>query len=194
PVQLPVFVERYLARRAWPWSDQAHLALDYIPQLRQLVDAPATDEHADVGAPRVIPHLEDRAFGLIVFEQLRQPLIGIGSHRPELPDDELAPATTDSRLSVQRRPSPIFQPDEERERNEEPREQDQNGQRDNDVDDPFHEEIHAEDGVVLHTHQRNAIDGVNVEAAQTDLVQVGHKAELHAVASTVIDDAHDGFV
>ena len=67
-------------------------------------------------------------------------------------------------------------------------------QRDGHVDDALGEEVHAQDGVVLHAHQRDAVDGVDVEAAQADLVQVGHEPELHAVAPTVVDDAHDRFV
>ena len=48
--------------------------------------------------------------------------------------------------------------------------------------------------MVLHAHQRNAVDRVDVQATQADLVQVGHEAELDAVAAAVIDDAHDRFV
>ena len=48
--------------------------------------------------------------------------------------------------------------------------------------------------MILHAHQRDAVDRVNVKAAKAHLVQVGHKPELDAVPPTVRDDAHDGLV
>src|SRR5262249_37736511 len=40
----------------------------------------------------------------------------------------------------------------------------------------------------------NPVDRVDIEAAKAHLVEIRNQPELHAVASTMIDDAHDGFV
>ena len=48
--------------------------------------------------------------------------------------------------------------------------------------------------MVLHAHQRDAVDRIDVEPSQADLVQVRDESELDAVVSTVIDDAHDRLV
>jgi hypothetical protein len=48
--------------------------------------------------------------------------------------------------------------------------------------------------VFLQAHQWDPADRVDVESTQAHLVQVGHQAELDAIAATVIDDAHDRLV
>ena len=47
--------------RQRPRADQRHVALEHVPQLRQLVDAGLAEEVADAGDPRVVLQLERRA-------------------------------------------------------------------------------------------------------------------------------------
>ena len=72
----------------------------------------------------------------------------------------------DAGLSIQWRATTVLDPDEERQRQEEPRKEDQDRQRHDDVDDPLHDEVHAQDGVVFDAHQRNAIDRVDVQTVR----------------------------
>src|SRR5439155_18981082 len=113
PLTLPVLVQRHLARRGRSWPDDAHVPLQHVPQLRQLVDAPAADERADERTPRVIADLEDRALGLVVLQQLVELSFGARPHRTELPAAELLAAAPDSNLAEERRAAAVLQPDQQ---------------------------------------------------------------------------------
>ena len=59
-----------LGRQRRPRPDQAHVALEHVDQLRQLVQRPLAQERADPGDPRVAAHLEQQAVALVVLGEL----------------------------------------------------------------------------------------------------------------------------
>src|SRR5262249_43512883 len=155
------------------------------PDLRQLIQAPAPNERADPRAARVFPHLEDRSLGLVLPQQLAETRLGIRPHRPELSDGERPPAPSDARLTEAWRTRVIFEPDQGGQQREEPRQNDEQDNCAGDVENALDQKIQPEDRVLLHAHQRDAADGVDIDAAQTHLVQVRDEAELDALAPTV---------
>ena len=193
-MQLPLRILSDFARGGWPRPDQAHVALQHVPQLRPLVNTPAAHERAQPRAPRVISHLEDWALGLVVLEQRTELFIRVRPHRAEFQHREFNAAAADPSLAEQWRAAAILEPDQKRQEHEEPRQHHEHRERDQHVDRALGEEIQAFDGGILHADQRDAADRVHVQAAQADLIQVGDEPELHTVSSAVIDDAHDGLV
>jgi hypothetical protein len=56
-------------------ADEAHLALDHVDQLRQLVHAVAPDEPAEPSATGIVTHLENRPVHLVEMQQLAPSLL-----------------------------------------------------------------------------------------------------------------------
>src|SRR5687768_4397241 len=79
-----------------PGPDQRHLTDQHIDQLRQLVQAPASEHAAKPSCARIIANLEEaRVAGVIQVGKLLLLDIGAFSHRPEL--DHLEPPSAQSR-------------------------------------------------------------------------------------------------
>src|SRR5689334_2408909 len=68
-------------QRSWP--HEAHLPLEHVPELRQLIEAPMAKESADPRHPRVMVQQEPSRI-LALGEQLVATLLGVHGHRPEL--------------------------------------------------------------------------------------------------------------
>src|SRR5690606_27000469 len=102
---------RELPRQRRPGPDEAHIALQHIPELGQLVDAGLPDEASDLRNARVILHLEHRAFNLVLVEQLREQFLRIRYHRAEFVHIELSALQADSHLLEKNRPLRIRQLD-----------------------------------------------------------------------------------
>ncbi len=85
-------------------ADEAHLALEHVPELRELVEARASQEAADARHARVDTlDLEQRAVDLVHVQDLAAPLLRADGHRPELDDLERRAETAAARLPVERR-------------------------------------------------------------------------------------------
>src|SRR5262249_28331663 len=76
-----------------PRSDEAHVALDHVPQLRELVEAPAPEPAADRRDARLALRRPDRT----PF------LLGADDHPAALPRPERAPVQADALLAAQTR-------------------------------------------------------------------------------------------
>jgi hypothetical protein len=88
-----------------PRADQAHLALQHVDQLRQLVERGSAQEAADPGHARVVAQLAGRlplgpGAGIAV-EQLSQPAVGVGHHGAKLQAAEEAAAAADPLMRVE---------------------------------------------------------------------------------------------
>ena len=96
----PGFDVLILVEDEWPGADDRHLAADDIDQLRQLVDAPATQKATDTRDSRVVGDLEHPRVFVAMHVHVRDfglSRLGIVHHRPELEDVErssLAPMRT----------------------------------------------------------------------------------------------------
>src|SRR5438128_4230315 len=80
-------------------ADEAHLASQHVPQLRELIKARPPQERADTRDPRVAGHLVDRAARLLTHqaadERRVRLRIRVGAHRAELRHTERAPEAAD---------------------------------------------------------------------------------------------------
>ena len=84
-------------------ADEAHVALQDVEQLGQLVEAGAAQDVADLGDPGVTGQLEQRARALVVGLHGGQPGLGVDAHRAELEHPELGVAPADPLLAEQDR-------------------------------------------------------------------------------------------
>src|SRR5512134_1354942 len=93
---MPVLEQAVVPKRQRARSDEAHLALDDIDDLRDLVEREAAQEPSDSGHTRVLADLEQRTLRLVRLFQARLERGCLGHHRPELEHSELSLADADS--------------------------------------------------------------------------------------------------
>ena len=96
-----------------PRADDAHVALEHVDQVRQLVERPAPQQRADARDARVA----------LVDRQARAHLLGAGHHRAQLQQVELHAVLADPALAVDRGPAARELDRRRREREERRREQ-----------------------------------------------------------------------
>ena len=139
--------ELYLLRSR---ADDAHLTLQYVHELRQLVEAESSQHPPHVGDARIAFELEDRLRELVEPDQLLQHLIGAVAHGAELVDLERDPAEAGTRLDEQQRPTAV-ELDRERDDREQRRADDQREGRGDHVEDALDQDRRPRDvsGVVL---------------------------------------------
>src|SRR5680860_96425 len=101
PAQVPVLVQGGgLGEDQWAGADEAHLTLEDVEQLWQLVDRVTAQEAADRGDTRVAADLEhDAVGGLVELLDLRLAIVGVQIHRAELDQRKAAAAPPRSRLA-----------------------------------------------------------------------------------------------
>ena len=99
PSQLPRLV-LVRPRRKRPRPDQGHVTAHHIPELRQFVQAGATQQVADRRDARVVARLEERARHLIDLGQLREATVRTLVHGAELQDVEAIEMPTRAPLPV----------------------------------------------------------------------------------------------
>ena len=100
---MPQVVAGHLARQRRPRPDEAHLAEQDVPDLRQLIEAGRSQDPADAGQPRVVGDLEGVALDLVLFLEFGQAGLRVGHHRPELHHLERTPVQADARLAEDHR-------------------------------------------------------------------------------------------
>ena len=83
-------------------THDAHIALQDVPQLRQLIDAGLADKLTHTSDPRVFLDLEHRAIHLILVQQIIQFRLRIRTHRTELVEFKGLAAAADTDLAEDR--------------------------------------------------------------------------------------------
>src|SRR5262245_36365494 len=86
-----------------PWSNEAHVTGEDVPELRQSIETGAAEVVTQPGASWIAGHRPDGA----------QVAFCLGSHGAEFDNREWPAVEPDSCLTVQRRP-PVAQPDNDR--------------------------------------------------------------------------------
>ncbi len=99
-----------LVRQHRPGSDDAHVAAQDVPELRQLVEAEPPQHPPQRGHARVafelLPSRPFRRGGGVGCQMLFQPGLGIGHHGAELEHGKRPAATPDARLAKQHPTAP----------------------------------------------------------------------------------------
>src|SRR6185436_19328725 len=114
PSVMPVGVAGDVVEWMRPWAHQAHVPQEHVPELRQLVDAPATQRLAELRDPRVVGQLERRtALDLVTGPERVALRVGAAAHRPELGDRERLAITARARLAEEDR-APVRDEDQQR--------------------------------------------------------------------------------
>ena len=96
---MPVLAEtRIVAQGEGARTDQAHVALQYIVKLGQLIQARSTQEFTDSRDPGIVFDLERRPVQLIEMFQCFLDFLGIGHHGSEFQEAKLPFVESDSFL------------------------------------------------------------------------------------------------
>ena len=66
-------------------AHHAHVALEHVQELRELVDGVLADELPDLGDARIVLHLEHGACDLVLLLELGEALVGVLVHGAKLP-------------------------------------------------------------------------------------------------------------
>src|SRR3712207_3001270 len=98
--------------RQGSWADQAHLPLEDVYELGQLVDAPSPQETPDQGYPGIVSYLEERTLGLVAPFELLLPPLGVLVHRAEHVAEKDLSVSPDPLLAEEDRPRRV-EPDGE---------------------------------------------------------------------------------
>ena len=102
---LPRLVLPHFLDHGGPRADEAHVALEDVPELRQLVEARAAQPPADRRDPRVVGHLERRARPSRCTRASCGFSVSASTlHRAELQEDERASVQAAAHLPEQHRP------------------------------------------------------------------------------------------
>src|SRR6266571_7774630 len=67
---MPPVIRRDFLRNGWPRSDETHVALEHVPELRDLVERELAQPAADAGDARIAVGLEDRSGHLVEMRDL----------------------------------------------------------------------------------------------------------------------------
>src|SRR5688500_9107801 len=76
-----------LQRHDWPRPDEGHVSLQHVPELRQLIEAAATEESAEASNPRIQIRWNLEMIAHVMVPQqfvLEDTMLGTGDHRPKL--------------------------------------------------------------------------------------------------------------
>jgi hypothetical protein len=121
--------------------NEAHVALEHVEELGQLVDARLSQEPSNWSDLRVILYFEYRAAYLIELFQFSKPLLGISDHGPELVEPEPPLVAPHPLLDKEDRPRGgelDAETDDEKERGQ----KEDAGEGSNDVQRPLEDEGH----------------------------------------------------
>ena len=159
-----------------PRPDDGHVALEDVPQLRQLVDVRSAQQLADRRPPRILLAREHRTrlgFRILV-------------HRSELVNHERLAVEAHPLLAVEHLAArrQLHQHGDDPERDGE---HDQRGARDRDVDTALDDAVEALQRDVVDVDDRNAVEILEARAQRDHLQQIRHHLHVHALAARALD-------
>src|SRR5438552_7841098 len=142
PIAVPVLVGGDLLGERRPRPDQAHLALQDVQELRELVQAVAPEPPSDAGDPWILADLEERTRSLVLPLELGEEQLGAPHRGAELVDREGLPLTTDADL-LEEHGTPRGDLDRERRCHPDGRSERDRDRGDGQVEAPLHKVLHA---------------------------------------------------
>src|ERR1700693_695164 len=196
---MPRFVEFKLVGQSRARPNQAHLAAYHVDQLRQLVDAEATEPAADGGYALVVRELEYALAARPVLRcrlALANPLPNVvamrgivvrRSHRAQFEHVEGPPAHSDARLAEQDRAT-VEDPDSERAQSQHGRGGDQNERPRGYVERPLEREIEAFNIRSARADERYHAEHIHPQAAVGPLRHPRHEPPAQALLLAHSDD------
>ena len=177
---MPRIVVLHLGWDGRPGADEAHVADENIPELREFVDAGAAQEMPERCDARVVLHLEDGAAHLVESLEFRAQHFGIGDHRAELVHREEASVQAAAFLSKQDGAGRSeFDNDGDGQQDQRP-ENRQPDQGAGNVKQPFAGELPGSLGSGAENQQRFSVKIVHGSASDGGLHEVGHEPGLDA--------------
>ena len=184
---VPALEPLEVAQRQRPRADEAHLAAQDVPELRDLVEREPAQHRADGRHARVLADLEERPVGLVRGLELGLLDRRVGAHGAELQHPELLLAEADAPVAVEHGPARVElhrggDPEPERQ----PDEQHEAG--DEQVEDPLHDPVHPDERGRPQLEQRDPLARHELDARGQQLGGLRRDPHLDAAAVGVVDD------
>src|SRR5436853_5077252 len=172
-----------------PWPHEAHVALQDVPELRQLVDARAPEEAAHARDARVVLEQEPRRV-LAQRAQLLHEVVGVLDHRPELVEPEAPAAAAHAHLREEDGPWRV-EPDRDRRKCHERQRDQEDRRRDRDVHRPLHGARGPPERGRVDAEHRQPLDVVDLDGRADRVHVVRDDVEAQVELARVADEVGD---
>ena len=167
------------ALRSWP--DDAHVALEDIEKLRQLVERPGADETAHPRSTRVV-----------ALRPLRSALVlRPHFHRAELENAERLSIETHAHLAIENRTA-ILQPDGQGDQQHERREDEKRRAGHHQIESPLHEAAPSLQRSFRQVDRRQPVDILDARAEHHELQQIGNDVNRNETAHQAFEQPVHG--
>src|SRR3954447_1803958 len=173
-------------RRHGPGADQAHVALQDVPELRQLVDARAPQQIPGARDARIVLEQQPRRV-LAERPQLLHEVVRVHDHRPELVQAEAASAAADAHLREEDGPGRVELRRDRRDDQDRQRQQKQDG-RDGDVHRPLHDTRGAVERGRVEPEHGQTLDVVDLHGRADRVDVMGHDADRDVELAHLADE------
>ncbi len=164
-------------RRARP--DEAHVALEHIPELRKLVEREAPQNSANPRDARIRFDLEHRAAHLVQMTDFAETLVRVGDHRAEFVERERAAIESDSLLFEEHRTGRCDL-DRDGRQNDHRRGERQDHERDADVKHSFRGQLRLVRGRGREGQERDSFQLFDLDAREPVLEEIHRDARANA--------------
>src|SRR5439155_5770648 len=179
----PVLELLYKQRSFGPRTDDRHLGLQHVPELRQLVDIRPAEEPAERRSSRIVVAGEDRpALALRVF-----------AHRSELVNHERLTVEPHALLTIKNRPA-RGELDERGDEAEREREDEEGRARNGNVDRPLHDAVEALQRDVVDVDDGNAVEIFEPGPQRDHLQKIRHHLDVEHLAARAVDELEHAHV
>ena len=157
-------------------TDDRHLALEHVPDLRQLVERGAAKEGADASSSRVVAHRPDRTGARLCVD----------AHRAELQNHELAPVQPHAHLTIEDRAA-ILEPDQQCNDGQEGQQHDHRHGGDRQVHGALGQGVPALERHLRQIDDRDAVDVFEGGPQRGVLEEIGNQTDLDALAVDLVE-------
>ena len=172
-------------------ADEAHVAPQHRPQLRQLVDAEAPEQAADDGdQPRIVLQLVARlpfvAQPRIGGEMLLEPAFRVAPHRPDLRNRDPASVEAGAILDEERRPA-IEQSDERRGDEDDRRRDEQRERAEHEIERALDRRLPCSSRLFVYSMPTSVAEVADLQSFDRQVVVVAQQHDVTEVPLQTID-------
>src|SRR5271156_3574130 len=171
------FILGHFAGDRRPRPHNAHIPLQHIEQLRQLVEAVLAQEPADPGDPWVVLHLEENAGALVLGSEFSFGLLGIQHHGAELVAGEDRALLADP-LGDIKHWAPVLEADCNGHRDHNRSSGDQRCERQGNIEDPLERHREQRNMPAMQSHYREIAEILDWRVLCYGLVIPGKDADV----------------
>lgn len=171
-------------------ANEAHLSLEDVDELGQLVEAEFAEPAAGAGDAGIFLHFEEGTLAFVGCAQLLFAALGVHDHAAELVADEGNAFLADALGAVEDFAGGV-QANDQGDDKEERRENEQGGGGEDDVHDALDEEAESRNGLAVQFDHRKGTDEAEGSVPGEAFVHFGDQADVEVQAARLFGDAID---